>query len=268
MRKVEDDTRTEGVPAILEPVGSGAQPNGTGSPSGKPPSAKTGWNAGGVIRPNPLTGVTILPAEWHCPEDDGIYDDCIPPGPLERPDTGAYPLRTSEPVVIAGFAGVGKTSAARALGECAIDFTAAPYKYLLDGKPPAPEEREALKATYGVGDMNPEWPGNYAEKLVELYTSRRYRYILIPPEPHALRALELNSIPCVLVYPRRDLREEYLQRFTERGNGEEFIDVFIGRWDEWMDALRSRKPALAIELGPGENLLGAMGSLGLGAGAG
>ena len=58
------------------------------------------------------------------------------------------------------------------------------------------------------------------------------------------------------------------QRFTERGNGEEFTDVFIGRWDEWMDALRSRKPALAIELGPGEHLLGAMGRLGFGAGAG
>lgn len=226
------------------------------------PCAKLGRHAHGVIRPNPLTGITILPAEWDCPEDDGHYDDCVPDELRVGPDAGTYPFQTPEPVVIAGFAGVGKTRAALALGECALDFTPTPFKYLLGGEPPASGECEALKATYGVGDMNPGWPGNYAAKLVELYVSCRYRYILIPPEPHILRALELTSIPYVLAYPRQDLKEEYLQRFVERGNGEEFTDVFIGCWDVWMESLRSRTPAFAIELGPGEHLLDAMLRLG------
>lgn len=34
------------------------------------------WNAPDIARPN-ADGVTVLPAEWYCPEDDGLYDDLV-----------------------------------------------------------------------------------------------------------------------------------------------------------------------------------------------
>lgn len=51
----------------------------TGQPvtvlSGKHISA-IDWSAPDIARPN-ADGVTVLPAEWYCPEDEGLYDDLV-----------------------------------------------------------------------------------------------------------------------------------------------------------------------------------------------
>lgn len=44
------------------------------------------WSKVDYIKPDPVTGVTILPAEWYDPEEDGLYDDLIPEN--ERAELG------------------------------------------------------------------------------------------------------------------------------------------------------------------------------------
>lgn len=51
--------------------------------SGEPEMASLGpggssidWDAPDIARPN-AEGVTVLPAEWYCPEDEGLYDDLV-----------------------------------------------------------------------------------------------------------------------------------------------------------------------------------------------
>lgn len=41
------------------------------------------WSAPGIIRPD-ADGVTVLPAEWDDPEDDGLYDDLVEREELDR----------------------------------------------------------------------------------------------------------------------------------------------------------------------------------------
>lgn len=215
-------------------------------------------NASPAPYTNPVTGDVVLPAEWDCPEDDGLYDDLVPADALGECPPELRPLMGERTVIVAGFAGVGKTAAARALGDCALDLTVAPYKYVVDGEAPGPEEGEALKASYGADCMNPAWPENYAASLLDLRASGRYRFVFIPPESRVLSWLELLGVPYVLAVPRADLADEYRQRYDERGNTERFITIFAGCWDSWMESHAKRKPALSIELGPGEYLLDGM----------
>ncbi|MGN0037875.1 MAG: hypothetical protein ACI36Y_01890 [Coriobacteriales bacterium] len=54
------------------------------------------WGKVDYIKPDPVTGVTILPAEWDDPEDDGLYDDLVPAELREELGIGE-PSRAEEP---------------------------------------------------------------------------------------------------------------------------------------------------------------------------
>lgn len=41
------------------------------------PVVSIDWDRIGVVKANPKTSHTILPAEWDDPEDDGLYDDPV-----------------------------------------------------------------------------------------------------------------------------------------------------------------------------------------------
>jgi hypothetical protein len=58
----------------------------------------------------------------------------------------------------------------------------------------------------------------------------------------------------ILCYPTRDSREVYQKRFTERGNTEEFLNVFIDGWDYFMDHLESDQYGFHVVMQPGQFL--------------
>lgn len=167
-------------------------------------------------------------------------------------------------VIIAAFCGCGKTYAAKHLGERALDMVCVPYKYNVSRDSWSGEEDERLKATYDSECMRTAWPTNYVDALKMERESGRQDFIFIPPDMCVLALLEMYEIPYVLAYPKRECKEEYEQRFIERGNSQAFLDVFIGRWDRWMSVSRIAFSAQReIELEPGEYLLDVMRRCGL-----
>ena len=38
-----------------------------------------------------------------------------------------------------------------------------------------------------------------------------------------------------MVCPDRDRKEEFIQRYKDRGNEEEFVKLLETKWDDWMD---------------------------------
>ena len=60
--------------------------------------------------------------------------------------------------------------------------------------------------------------------------------IIIPSAMEILRLLEYEEIPYFLCYPENteESKEEYKRRYTERGNSEDFLNIFINGWDEFM----------------------------------
>lgn len=76
---------------------------------------------------------------------------------------------------------------------------------------------------------------------------------MIPMVKTIMKFLEADGIPYKVVYPSRDCKEEYKDRYIERGNSPEFLEVFIDGWDIMLDGLDSLG-GTAIELSEGQFL--------------
>ena len=147
-------------------------------------------------------------------------------------------------MIVAGFAGVGKSTFAEMYPCSVFDFVAMPYKYYL--KPITPDfDPEASKANYD--DMREEWPDNYVEALKNFMydatlisedSGLSYKKIfLIPSDRLVLNMLRADGIPYTLVYPEYGAKDVYRQRYIDRGNTEDFLSVFIDGWDYFMTDL-------------------------------
>lgn len=136
-------------------------------------------------------------------------------------------------MIIAAHAGTGKTTLARMFPEKMVDFVCMPYKYYL------PENNDYDETNKANSDlvMREDWPFNYIDAIKDALKSGNT--LLIPPAWNVLIHLEMEKLPYILCYPRRDAKEIYRQRYIKRGNSEEFLSIFIGGWDNFIDALES-----------------------------
>lgn len=151
--------------------------------------------------------------------------------------------------IVAAHSGTGKTTFAREHDDV-LDFVCMPYKYHLPEGEVSYKESEASKASFH--DMRDEWPFNYYEALIEAYESGKYDIILVVPDLYVLTMLFAAKVPYTLVYPDRSLKDEYAERFEARGNNEEFMSIFIGRWDAFMDDFEAAMPTERIILQSGQ----------------
>ena len=153
-------------------------------------------------------------------------------------------------MIIAAYAGCGKTTFANRIWS-STDLVCVPYKYDVKSEP-CSEDTERNKANYGY-DMNPNWPRNYVSAVITAY--HRYRYVVIPTIMPVLLELQRFRIPYIICYPERALKEEYRQRFRERGNTAEFERIFVDGWDDYIDMFETDEYGKHIKLSSGEFLL-------------
>jgi hypothetical protein len=140
-------------------------------------------------------------------------------------------------IIVATFAGVGKTTFARLYPSVVTDFVCMPFKYYLPEQ--EGEVDEACKASLD-NEMRPDWPYNYVSAIKEMMEfGAAGEILLIPSDARVLRLLREENIHYTLCYPAREAKEAYRQRYIERGNTEEFLSVFIGGWDRFMDSLEA-----------------------------
>jgi hypothetical protein len=154
-------------------------------------------------------------------------------------------------MIIAAYAGTGKTAFAKKHPEAAIDFVCMPYKYYTDENCAHDYDSEAVKADHDLV-MRGEWPSNYVQAIRKIID--HHQYILIPTDILVLEILRTHDIPYYICYPERGAKEEYRERYLKRGNTESFLDVFIERWDNWMDAFERDAYGARIILKPGQYL--------------
>lgn len=112
--------------------------------------------------------------------------------------------------VICGFPGVGKSTLFKELKE--------------SGK-------KVLDSDSSTFDKS-EFPDNYIkhikEKTAEGYT------ILASSHDVVRGALIDEGMDFTLVYPDKSLKDEYLERYKERGSPEKFIELLDKNWDKWI----------------------------------
>ena len=149
-------------------------------------------------------------------------------------------------MIIAGFAGVGKTTFCNN-HKNAIDFVIMPFKYENLEEISNEHQGESIKAHPNL-KLKTDWRYDYYDALIK--TQERYpdEIIVIPTDSEILDWLDSDDIPYRLVYPNWMAEDEYKQRYIERGNSQDFIDLFIGNWAYWMEELTSRADADSIIL--------------------
>lgn len=172
---------------------------------------------------------------------------------------GVYRVQQTEfgnPIrIIAGFPGTGKSTFCKQY-QNAIDFGCMPFKYSNFFEFARKYATETIKASEEL-DFVWNWQEQYAQALMDAYEEYPDQMFVIPSEGRILEYLEQKNLSFFLVYPCREARIEYVERYRKRGNTELFIEIFGEEeaWEQWMTMIR--RPycyGISIELKSGQFL--------------
>lgn len=130
-----------------------------------------------------------------------------------------------ETTVIAAFPGTGKSYfvASLSLDSKAIDLDTNEYTkgYDKHGKP-----------------VDQKFPYNYLAAIKQ--TIGETNYLFVGCQPDVLNMLHKENIFPVLIYPERQLKDEYMGRFHERGSSQGFSKLICDNWDQFLDYLETQ----------------------------
>lgn len=138
-------------------------------------------------------------------------------------------------LVIAGFAGIGKTALSKKYKNV-IDVEGSPYKY--DYSNYSPDEYEILKGDK-TRKRNPNFPKNYIGAIKA--AQKKYDVVFVFLDVYEmLEIYEKNGIDYTICMPDEEaLLKVYYERFTSRGNSQEFAESTIKWWYTCMEHLKT-----------------------------
>lgn len=157
-------------------------------------------------------------------------------------------------MIVSAFAGVGKTTLAKKYGKDVIDLESGNFKWLENGN------TEATKGD-NKRTQNPKYPINYLEAIKKANTE--YKVVLISQHSIIRKCLDAVKLDYVLVYPNIDMKDEFIQRYKNRGNNENFINLILNNWDSWIYDLDNVQNHTKIVLNKGQYLTDFVVELGL-----
>lgn len=160
--------------------------------------------------------------------------------------------------IISGFAGIGKTTLSRK-NQDIIDLESSDFKWRYYDNETANMDKENRKGVENK-EINPDWPKNYLEAIVEKV--QEYRYVLISQGEDIRALLDENGIDYILAFPSVQSKTEYISRYRTRGNGEKFVNLIEKYFEQWINDLQ-RSPRRKIIIKQGQNLESEMRNLGL-----
>jgi hypothetical protein len=113
-----------------------------------------------------------------------------------------------------------------------------------------------------TGELNLDWPNNYIQHIMRLTSRGYYDVIFISSHAEIRNALNRSGLKYFLVYPESGCKNEYLQRYRDRGSSTGFIECLDKNWDDWLQSCWNDN-AVKLVLGQGvflteENLISAI----------
>jgi hypothetical protein len=112
-------------------------------------------------------------------------------------------------------------------------------------------EKKILDSDSSTFDKS-QFPQNYIEHIKS--NIGEVDIILVSSHKEVRDALVNESINFTLVYPRKDIKDEYIQRYIDRGNDGKFVELLKQNWDNWTDELENQEGCEKIELESGQYL--------------
>lgn len=131
--------------------------------------------------------------------------------------------------LICGFPGTGKTY----------------FQGYLEGSCYAPRGYcEDSDSSYFSKD---NFPKNYIEHIKNLLY-KGTEIIFISTHKEVRDELVKQGLEFYLVYPKRELKDEYINRYEQRGSNENFINLMNNNWDLFITELENQKNCTHIVL--------------------
>lgn len=88
---------------------------------------------------------------------------------------------------------------------------------------------------------NPDFPQNYINHIKE--NIGKADIIFVSSHDIVRQSLYDNGIKYIVAYPDNDCKDEYLERYRNRGNTEEFINMMNKNWDKFINGMKNDKGA-------------------------
>ena len=96
------------------------------------------------------------------------------------------------------------------------------------------------------------FPANYIEHIKN--NIGKADIILVSSHKVVRDALVENGIDFTLVYPSKDIRDEYINRYISRGNTSAFVTLLNENWESWISECVNQEGFDKIELNENEYL--------------
>ena len=132
--------------------------------------------------------------------------------------------------IVAGFPGVGKSTAAEKYPDKYVDMESSDYHWSYTGD--------------GIKSVNPMWPNNYVDAIIKEATNmvdtlegiKPQRIICISTHKEVLGVLSARGIYFDAVCPRT--KDIYIQRYIDRGNNEAFVSLLQKKFEDFISDLK------------------------------
>ena len=150
-------------------------------------------------------------------------------------------LFTDKNLIICGFPGVGKSMAEEKRKDT-MDLESSSYKWVLE------EGSKEYTAS-------PNWPQNYLYAIERWDSLSRRKIILTSTHFEVIDGIKKLGLPFVIVAPDMDkeLRNEYMVRYLQRGSRASFISDMYFNWWSYLYELEKHEAPI-IRLGSGQYL--------------
>lgn len=125
-------------------------------------------------------------------------------------------------VIIAGFPGVGKTHF---------------YNHHMKDCADSDSSKFSWTIRKGMRVRNPAFPKNYISHIKSLIG--KVKYIFVSSHKEVRDALKKSGLKFALVIPNINIKDEYVERFRNRGSSDKFIKQISDNWMLWLTQIDS-----------------------------
>lgn len=140
-------------------------------------------------------------------------------------------------MIISAFAGSGKSYATKQL-ENAIDLESSDYQWIYED-----DVTDDVEARKGIENRkkNPNFIKDYVDAIEKVRDE--YHQVFIAAQPAVLEELVNRNIPFAVAYPTKDSKDTYIQRYINRGNNEQFVNLMDTNFYNFVDDMMNNEMA-------------------------
>lgn len=140
-------------------------------------------------------------------------------------------------MIISAFAGSGKSYATKQL-ENAIDLESSDYQWIYED-----DVTDDVEARKGIDNRkkNPDFIKDYVDAIEKV--KDEYDQVFIAAQPAVLQEIVFRNIPFAVAYPTKDSKDTYIQRYIDRGNNEQFVNLMDTNFYNFVDDMMNNVAA-------------------------